>query len=733
MLYSARSAERLFCVRLTPIIATLACLTGVMEAAYGQSDDEEALWELPLEDLGQIRVVSIASGTATPIDKAAAVTSVITAGDIRAMGPRDLEEVLETIPGIHVARNSIVYTPVVRVRGISSFYGAQTLFMINGVPIQSLYVGNPSLVWAGMPLKAVRRIEVIRGPGSALYGADAFAGAINIITMNASDLEGVSSGLVASDQDTRGGWMQVGQQNPFADWFLSLELNRTDGQDEVIAADAQSLLDGGSIQASLAPGEVNTGREQVEMRFEAGNERWTWRMGYQGRYRAQTGAGVNQALSPDSLFSSDRVNTDLTVHLNDWQDDLELDIRTSYYYNDQQAETNNLLLPRGSNSIYPEGSFPGEPLFPDGVIGNPEYREAQARIDLAATYSGIHSHSIRFGLGGFWGDIYNVTEQKNFGTTVLPGGTVLPLYPRPAGLEEVGDTAEVFLPEKERSSGHIYLQDEWQFAQNWSLTTGVRYDNYSDFNGTLNPRAALVWATTDTLTTKLLYGTAFRAPTIAELFVTSNPVALGNPEIEPEKIRTIEMVVSHQVSRGFRYSANIYSFRVSDFIDYVLDTGTGASQAQNSGRLRGRGAELEMEYQALETLKFLANYAYQETRDVATDCLLGGAPAHQAYARMEWEFEPLWLFATQGNWIGKQARQPGDNRSRVDDSLAVDLVLSRRNLVPDLDLLLSVRNVLDQDRREASPGPSFPFTEPSIPEDFPLAGRTLYGELSYRF
>jgi outer membrane cobalamin receptor len=288
-------------------------------------------------------------GSATPLDKAAAISSVITSEDIEAMGARDLEEVLQTIPGMHVGKNPIVYVPNVRVRGVSSFYGAQTLYMINGVPIQSLYVGHPSLVWAGMPLKAVERIEVIRGPGSALYGADAFSGAINIITKSAADIPKTQVGVTGGSFDTYGSWVNTAYRAGGIEGALSLEYNQTRGFKETIDSDTQTLLDAGGTTASLAPGEVNTGHKQIEMRTELGAELWTWRVGYQGRNDAETGAGV-----------------------------------------------------------------------------------------------------------------YEVTEQKNFGTTILPDNTVLPLFPRPNGLEDVTDSAETFLPEKDRSSGHFFIQDEWQ-------------------------------------------------------------------------------------------------------------------------------------------------------------------------------------------------------------------------------------------------------------------------------
>jgi outer membrane receptor protein involved in Fe transport len=129
------------------------------------------------------------------------------------------------------------------------------------------------------------------------------------------------------------------------------------------------------------------------------------------------------------------------------------------------------------------------------------------------------------------------------------------------------------LPEKQRTSYYLFAQDEWKLARNWLATTGVRYDHFSDFGNTTNPRLALVWATTDKITTKLLYGKAFRAPSFSELFATSNPLTLGNPNLKPETIDTYELALSHQLSSRLLYTANIYRYNIKDFITFVPQTG----------------------------------------------------------------------------------------------------------------------------------------------------------------
>ena len=173
---------------------------------------DDSLWDIPLEELGQIRVVSIASGTETPLDKAAAITSVINADDIAAMGATDLDQVLETVPGLHVNHSDQAFSPKYVFRGITSSNNPQALMLINGIPVTTMMYGNRSNAWGGMPVKAIERIEVIRGPGSALYGADAYSGVINIITKGPESVDGQTIGGRVGSFDTRGGWLESGHQ-----------------------------------------------------------------------------------------------------------------------------------------------------------------------------------------------------------------------------------------------------------------------------------------------------------------------------------------------------------------------------------------------------------------------------------------------------------------------------------------------------------------------------------------
>ena len=686
------------------VVATLTLAAGLARAAN--------LWDLSLEELGRIPVTTIASGTETPLDKAPAIATVITADDIAAMGATDIDQVLETVPGLHVGRTDQAFTPKYLIRGIATALNPQTLVLINGIPITTLFAGNRGNAWAGMPVKAIARIEVIRGPGSAVYGADAFSGVINIVTRNAADMPGLETGIRGGSFNTRGAWVNYGGRRGDTDIGFSLEGESTDGWAATVSRDFQTTLDGlfGS-HASLAPGPLNTMKRTLEARLEIERGPSRLRAGYQGRDHIGTGAGIGLALDPNGRAASHRYNVDYTLSASPSQD-WNLENRVSYYRYTQHVIRNFL--------IFPPGAFGG--AFPDGFIGNPEYIEANARYDFSAVFTGLDRHRLRLGGGFYWGDMSKVQESKNFTIALMSGNAVF--LPRPNGLEDVSDTPDAFLPEKQRTSRYLFAQDEWKPAARWQVTTGLRYDRYSDFGDTVNPRAALVWTASDSVTAKLLYGRAFRAPSFTELYASGNPVTVGNPGLKPETIDSYELGLSQRISPDLLCALNVFEYRINDLITLQPGAG-GVSRAENTGGRRGRGAEVEADFAFSPALRIVGNASWQHADDVATGDNVGEAPGYEAYLRAEWLFRPDWQGVGQLTRTGPQGRASGDARPPVAASTTLDLTLRRRNITDGLDLALMIRNLTDADVREPSPS--------KLPDDFPMAGRSLLAELSYRF
>jgi iron complex outermembrane receptor protein len=248
----------------------------------------------------------------------------------------------------------------------------------------------------------------------------------------------------------------------------------------------------------------------------------------------------------------------------------------SYLNTSQVIERNLTLFPAGTRlPIGANGQIDfANPValvtFPNGYIGNPENWERHARGNLSAVYKGFDNHTLRFGAGFNYDSLYKVKVSQNFGLDPATGNPI-PFMPD-LPLIDVSGTASTYLPTKDRKDAFFFVQDQWQFAKDWALTGGVRYDKYSDFGETVNPRAALVWEPRYDLTTKLIYGSAFRAPSFGEQYVLNNPATLGNPNLKPETLDSIELAFDYRPIDTLRLGLNVFNYWWKDIIRYVPDT-----------------------------------------------------------------------------------------------------------------------------------------------------------------
>lgn len=599
--------------------------------------------------------------------------------------------------------------------------------LINGIPITNLFQGDRNLVWGGMPVEAISRIEVIRGPGSALYGADAFAGVINIVTKTPGEVKQNSAGVRVGSFDTTDIWFTGAGEKGELGYMGSIELTKSDGSDAVIGSDAQSLLDlitGTAV--SNAPGSVNLSSENIELRIEATYKKLRLRAGSQIRNNIGDGAGAAQALNPGNKFSSQRFNVDLTYTDEEMFDNTLVEFQTSYFDTSQEVEGDFILYPAGSTGPFldPFG-VPIFPPFPDGVIGNPEVYERHSRFGVRLEHSGINKHRISAGAGYYDGEIDKITESKNFGINPETGMLILPGDP----LVDVSDTPFVFLTEDSRNNSYVFLQDVWLLANDWELTAGLRHDNYSDFGSTTNPRLALVWSTSYKLTTKFLYGEAFRAPSFAQTRAINNPLILGNINLEPEEIKSYELAFDYRPNYELTLMTNFFYYDWTDIIQFVPDANNSTRTAQNSGEQTGYGMEFEAVWEATENVTLTGNLAVQNSTDETLDVPAAKSPEKQLYLRADWILSKGWRVNLRGNWVMDRNRLSDDLRPDVDDYALFDLSL-RKTMDNALEFALTVNNLFDEDAREPSPN-SDPM--PFIPNDLPLAGRSVLGEIRYNF
>ncbi|MFA7239539.1 MAG: TonB-dependent receptor [Sulfuricellaceae bacterium] len=659
--------------------------------------------------------VSIATGSKQDLRRAPAVATVITAEDIAAMGATDLDDALETVPGMHVSRNAIAYAPLNIIRGIYSPNNPQTLMLLNGIPTTTMFTGGKGNVWGGLPLENVARIEIIRGPGSALYGADAYAGVINIITKTADDAPGAEVGARIGSFNTGDTWVQHGGKFGPVDVAAYLRIGSTDGIKEIISADAQSARDNKPpffTHASLAPGQVNTGRDAVDASVDFGYDKWRLRAGYKLRDDVGTGAGVASALDPVGLAKSERITTDLSWTDPQVSQDWGLGFTASYLEYNDTAPVDFLL--------YPPGTKFATGAFPDGVIGAPNKWERDTRLSAFATYSGFRSHQLRFGAGHDDLDLYKTANYKNY--LINAAGALVPT----GAVIDYTNIQPFMLPQRRRIN-YLYVQDEWNFVPDWTLTAGVRHDEYSDFGGTTNPRLALVWDATLDLTAKLLYGRAFRAPAFNEEYAINNPFQQGNPNLRPETNRTVEAAFSWQARKDTQVNLNLFRYDANNIIRLVTNEAPAVGAIyKNTGSQHGSGMELETVWDYSRTLRLTGNYSYQKSIDDATGQDAGYAPHHHIYLRADWRYPSGWLAGAQVNRVMDRMRAPGDARPQTPDYTTLDLVVRTPRIKDQWEFSASVRNLFDADVREPSLAPGL------IPNDLPMAPRSLWLQATYK-
>lgn len=700
--------------KILPVItAILTCLS-----LRAQADDQlSSIYDLSLRELQTVTVTRAATGTRKNLLEVPATATVIERDDIEAMGAVLLSDILRAVPGVHIGvstadRMQDNYV----IRGIGTELNPQVLVMINNVPVISMWMGaKPDLF--RLQARLIERVEVIRGPGSAVYGADAFAGVINIITrddtpMQASLASGSFGGLEAQ-------WSQHWQGD---DWQFNLMLNhqQSDGDDErVISSDLQTQLD---PSVSLAPGALQTGYVLNTLDFHAQQENWDINLFFWEQYDAGTGVGAVDVLDPEGRYDSQVFSSRLARHFS-VSDQLRLTAWLSVMDMREQAEF--VIFPPGATlPIGSDGNVDftsGVPMtFTDGYIGQPggHHQDLTAAVTLFDTLNSQHQLRVEL---GYRHQSMNVWEEKNFGPGVLTpvsGGTVT------GTLTDVTDTEFVYVPDKSRFSPFVSLQDEWKLNPAWNLTLGVRYDRYSDFGSTTNPRLGLVWQG-DQQVVKMLYGRAFRAPSFSQLYARNNPSTIGNPDLQPETIDTLEFSYMATINQDFTSQLTLFSYQARDLIDQQL-TAEGYLSV-NIAEQDATGFEWEMKWQAMKSWRLQGHVAYQHSRD-ADDRQVPFNPVWMFYLSSYWRISENLGWFVECKRVQDRERDVtnvSENRSAALDAQWCNTHLRQTGWLPGLDVGLRVSNLFDRD--------NYAPANPSIADDYPLEGRSVWLDFTYHF
>jgi outer membrane receptor for ferrienterochelin and colicins len=698
-------------IALLAVVSILASTVAQAQQAAGKEEDLMLLYE-------NEEMISIATGTSKPYHLAPSVASVITAREIKAMGARDLDEVLEFVPGLHVSRSSTRLNAIYSFRGIHTGENPQALLLINGIPIVNIVSGGRPASYR-LPVEDISRIEVIRGPGSAVYGADAFSGVINVITKDADELKEGNVGLRTGSFNSRDGWVQHGGTHAGWDTAFSLEYSKNDGdQGRIVSPDA-----------SGATVPLQSQFELYNLNLTLDRNHWNVWFNSWATDNAGLGAGAVNIIDPVGGQDSSLNLIKVSYTDDKFSDDWGLDSYVSYIKQDNQP-TFRLYPPSsklpicsdgGANAgnIYVPGTCTSFNLvtFTDGVWAMPGGKSEESAFEAALTYRGSVTHLARLAVGVKYTSL-TANESKNFGPGVIDG-TVSPVDM--SFIKDITGTGNIYLPDTSRNVRYFSLQDEWQFAPDWELTGGVRYDNYSDFGDTVNPRLAVVWATRYNLTSKLLYGRAFRAPSFKELYFDNNPVQHGNADLKPETIDMLELAFDYRPTFDLQTRMNLFTYRIADLIEFNKAT----TFAENSKDQRGHGIELDVEWKMTEKFKLMGNFAWQSSEDTNTNKSIADAPGRQLSILAQYRPTPTWSLGAQTNTVMDRQRAPSDTRPAIADYTTADVTVRHDSGRSPWQVAVSVRNIFDKDAREPA--------APTLTNDIPLTGRSAYLEASYQF
>ncbi len=640
------------------------------------------------------------------VSKSPAIMSVITARQIKQMGFRTLSDVLETVPGFDVQMDNNGEKEFI-VRGVFDGSSQKVKVLIDGHSINEPGSGGASFVFFDLVVENVKKIEIIRGPGSALYGQNAFLAVINVITKDTDDIDGIQLTTSGGSFDTQNYNALFGKE--FGDLKISgfFDFSDTGGFSKTIEQDIIFEEIG-----SLSPGRAQMKKEKTDLNIKLSYKN----LEFHGKYfkrRKEGYIGFDFALSDDTDWNDTYIFTEL-IHRFALGE--KLNVKTKAYYDRYDSD--------GFLEVRPEGyvdttTFGFDVLFPDGWKGSTSINNYTFGFENQFNYNVFKGNELTLGFQYEWIHQGDIQFGANFHPLTIVDLTTL------APLTSFKDFSSD-LPFARRATRHIwagYLQDEWNITKNIDLTVGVRYDHFTRFGGTTNPRVGLIWRFIEKAHLKLLFATAFRAPNFNELFFINNPSEIGNPSLDPEKINTFEIGLGYNITEHIRGNINYFFNRIRDRI--VLDAGS-PKQYQNQGGARIKGIEAELKADWGNDNYVYANYTFQNAEETRNRKRLPFTPEHKANFGVN---VGLWKYANANlnTFIsGSRSRENGDTRGNLPSYALVNLTLIGKNFINNFEIRGSFNNLLDKNYEDPSP-------KNTVPTDYPQQGRSFMIELRYEF
>lgn len=536
-----------------------------------------------LEQLMKIEIVVAGSKREQETRNVASFVSVVTAAEIREHGYRTLADVLRTLPGFYVS-NDRNYS-YVGVRGFdrSGDWNSRILLLLNGVRVNEsvydlAYIGEESSV----DIDLIDRVEVIRGPSSAIYGSNAFFAVINLVTRHASSLAGTEVTTSAASFGTYAGRASYGHTFANdADLLVSATYSDGKGRDLFYPEFNAPLTNNG-----IASGVDHEAFRKILVTASKGN--FSFQANTVSREKALPTGSYATIFNDKRTRTTDGLSLASLSYDRPLLDGASFSTRLEagrYTYDGEYAYYPNLP----PNKDLAEGEWAGLAVDAARKIGSRQYLT------------------------------YGAEFRDNF-KQMMRNFDPLPY---------------VLYSDSQNNSTRegVFAQDEIKLADPLMLYTGLRVDKYEGLSLVTSPRAALIYTPNPVTTFKFLAGRAFRAPNEYELHY-SNFQYKANPLLQPEHIETLELIAQRFIGGGVQVSASAFRNRLTHLKNQHLDPVDSLYVFDNRGEIQSKGLELGLNVNPGRGLTGQLSYSLQRTDDPVTGIDLTNSPEQLVQAQL---------------------------------------------------------------------------------------------------
>lgn len=738
-------------------IVFLLCLSMTHYAIADEKTDEhkrvkeviDQLSGLSLAELMNVEITT-ASKRSEDINDTPSTVFVITQEQIRQRRYTSLVDLLQDLPGVDVHRNtrSTVYHNVL-LRG--HLNNSKFLILQDGVRIEPA-AGDQVPIAENFPLYHVKQVEILYGPAAALYGADAFAGVINLITEDGKSFNGAEVELTYGTDNYSYLSARAGAklQNDI-DLVIGAHLQRADMSPlhELYPKDfpkVDATTFDGRVKVPAAEREDYQGPISSHSIFAKLNMTEHFTLGFQqSAFRSLTSTGD---LPKATLYQEDaQWNTEVNTVYGRWRYDLtdKLSSETMWEYNHYEVLPTSKFM-----NIYVN--------FEDN--GYEYAKSCKHSLEQQFTYLFSDAQTLIAGLS--YGSYYSLPQVPD-----LPNPYKVNVSPNEQNqyYPNTNNSLPIVFFDSSYSNQASYLQLQSRWLDSFSTTLGIRYDHNSEYGTTWNPRLGFVYRVQPETIVKLLYGEAFRAPTTTEGFGTfgaftgeqnaqgeyiSNFFRSPNFDLQPEKARSLELSLSHAFHNHLYMNLSTYYAKVDNLIvsadlDEPVQFIPGgiiknSDWKQNVGSESHYGLDFSLNYQrkfGSVTSQFWSSYSYidgsvQNAGDEPT-LDLPYVSKHKLKFGSTFSYRNYFL-TSQLYYIGKANTErenlnTDDSKDRIQtsDYFLMHLHLGANDILPNLSAYLDVLNVFDTRYYGAAGSASTTFVQ------MPQQGRSVMLSIGYKF